>query len=44
MRYDQLILKATIALGITWALVRTADHLIDNHLTAHYWRRVKGTR
>lgn len=44
MRYDQLILKTSIALGITWALIRATDHIIDNHLTPHYWRRARGTR
>ena len=44
MRYDNLILKTTIGLAITWALIRTTDHIIDHHITAHYWKRVKGTR
>jgi hypothetical protein len=44
MRYDQLVLKATITLAITWALIRTTDALIDHYGTTYYWRRMKGIR
>ena len=44
MRYDQLVLKATITLATTWALIRLGDMLIDKYGVAWYWGRMKGPR